>query len=95
MRKWLLTVGLLLAGLLAACAGWSGSASQAIEPKLDSATAENSAMAEASPVTPPDFSDTFAEMNQLYDQLEANTPIEVTPANASAQTVVLAMPTLF
>lgn len=95
MRKWILTVGLLLAGLLAACAGWSGSASQAIEPKFDSATAENNAMGATSPVTQPDFSDTFAEMNQLYDWLEANTPIEVAPANASAQTVVLTMPTLF
>lgn len=45
--------------------------------------------------TPPDFNDLFAEANQLYDPLEANTPIEVAPANASAQMVVLTMPTLF
>jgi hypothetical protein len=91
----MLIAGLLLAGLLAACAGWAGSASPAVEPDLDEVTAENNPMAEASPVTPPDFSDTFAEMNQLYDRLEANTPIEVAPANASVQTVVLMMPTLF
>jgi len=95
VKKWILTAGLLLAGLLAACAGSASSPSQAVEPDLDGVTAENNPMAAASPVTPPDFSDTFAKMNQLYDQLEANTPIEVAPANASVQTVVLMMPTLF
>lgn len=95
MRKWMLIAGLLLAGLLAACAGSAGSTSPAVEPDLDVVTAENTSIAAASPVAPPDFSDTFAEMNQLYDRLEANTPIEVAPANASAQTIVLTMPTLF
>lgn len=95
MRKWILTACLLLAGWLAACSGWSGTASQAVEPDLDGVTAENTSMPAASPVTPPDFSDKFAEMNQLYNRLEANTPIEVAPANASAQTVALTMPTLF
>lgn len=37
----------------------------------------------------------FAEVNRLYDQLEANTPIEVAPANASAQTWVVTIPSLF
>ncbi|MCQ3979709.1 MAG: hypothetical protein DPW09_40335 [Anaerolineae bacterium] len=45
--------------------------------------------------TQPAFSNLLAETNRLYDQLEANTPIEVAPANASVQTGVLTMPTLF
>jgi hypothetical protein len=43
----------------------------------------------------PTLTNLFAEANRLYDQLEANTPIEVAPANASAQTGVLTIPTLF
>ena len=96
MRKWILTACLPLAGLLAACSGSAGNAFQEIETvNLSDEPAENNSTEEATSSTQPDFSNLFAEANQLYDQLEANTPIEVASANASAQTGVLTIPTLF
>ena len=96
MTKWILATCLLLAGLLAACAGSSGSASPEIGPaNLGEAQSENIPTKTGTLTPEPDFSDLFAEDNQLYGRLEANIPIEVAPANASAQTAVLTMPTLF
>lgn len=96
MRKWILTICLLSASLVAACSGSAGRALQEGETvNLSDAPAENNSIEEAAPSTQPDSSNLFAEANQLYDQLEANTPIEVAPANASAQTGVVTIPSLF
>ncbi len=96
MRKWILTACLLSAGLLAACSGSAGRAFQEVETvNLSDAAVENNSTEEAASSTQPDSSNLFAEANQLYDQLEANTPIKVAPANASAQTGILTIPTLF
>ena len=80
--KWILVAYLLmLSSLFTAC---SNSANPVAPPtETVQATAQ------------PDFDNIFAESNQLYDQLEANEPIEVALANDSSQTVVLTMPTLF
>lgn len=80
--KWIMVACLLMLGsLFSAC---SNSASPTAPPE------------EAVQATgQPDVESIFAKSIQLYDQLEADTPIDVAPANGSAQTVVLIMPTLF
>lgn len=101
MKNWTLLPCIVFVVLLSACTHPSNQerarkAPVAITPAEEQQSSrENPMVEDLGTIQELDLEALAAENNRLFEELQANTPIQVAPANASARTLNLIMPTLF